>query len=96
MTFNEKVLKFLRNEITYEEIINSINSKTIILLNERYLDLKKTNTNDELDLSFNSFNEYIDYMNKVEDILFKKLDLYEMLYYCMNPIGYIEKNMHLF
>ena len=31
-------------------------------------------------------------MNKVEDILFKKLDLYEMLYYCMNPIGYIEKN----
>ena len=80
MTFNEKVLKFLRNEITYEEIINSINSKTIILLNERYLDLKKTNTNDELDLSFNSFNEYIDYMNNVEDILFKKLDLYDMVY----------------
>lgn len=92
MNINEQILKFLKNEITYEEIINVITNEDLTWLNEKYLSLKDNNEVETLDFSYESINDYISFIEQVEDVFYKKSELYELLYYCMSLSYNIEKN----
>ena len=88
------IIDYLENKISYEEFVSNFDEKMFQYFEEKY---KKMKNQDYLRFinRVEGFKNYYSNLLKIGDILYRKSEMYYLIYYCMNDENIVENNRYM-